>query len=542
MNKHFAPKLMASVVLLVLLHTCFAQTTDTLQRIDALFSQYNNATPGVAVLVARGDRVIYDKAYGLANLEYRIPNTTETIFECGSVSKQFTAAAVLLLAKEGKLSLGDDIRKYIPELPVYNAPITIQHLLNHTSSLKDWGVVYGIGGWPRSTRVYTQELSFDIVFKQRSLNFTPGSAYSYSNSNYVMLVLLVERVSGMSLAEFTEQRFFRPLGMSHTQWRDNFREIIPNRATAYTRNQRGDYLQDMPFENVHGPGGLLTTTRDLLRWNKLLETHELLGDEWAATRIQRGKLNNGKEIEYAAGLMIGHLNGFREISHSGATAGYRAWLAYYPQKKLSIVMLSNDGTFNPARTGRELAEIFLGKSQTLSLQPPARRATLSEADLNRWAGTWRHTTEPEFFTIDRQADMLRIAPTQLTPVHRDSVYGSNYLLIALSDKNIIRQTAEGREVFIKMSPPDKSPGYLQKIAGRYRSDDADVTVEIKVKGDELWVHRKPGDVFQLVPVYRDAYRWEGAGLMELTRDRKGNITGFQLSLPRAWHVPFVRIK
>lgn len=538
----FVTRLALSNVLIAVLHTGFAQTADTLQKIDALFSQYNNATPGVAVLVARDDRVIYNKAYGLANLEYNVPNTTETIFECGSVSKQFTAAAVLLLAKEGRLSLNDDIRKYIPELPVYDAPITIQHLLNHTSGLKDWGVIYGIGGWPRSTRVYTQELSFDIVFKQRSLNFTPGTAYSYSNSNYVLLVLLVERVSGMSLAEFTNKRFFQPLGMTHTRWRDNFREIIPNRATAYTRNQRGKYLQDMPFENVHGPGGLLTTTQDLLRWNKLLESHELLAGDWASIRIQRGKLTNGKEIEYAAGLMIGKLNGFSEISHSGATAGYRAWLAYYPQKKLSIVMLSNDGTFNPARTGRELAEIFLGKSETLTLQPPARRASLTEADLNRWTGTWRHTTEPEFFTIEQNANNLRVGNTLLTPVHRDTVYGSNYVLITTPDKNIVRQTAEGREVYVKMPAPDKSPAYLQKIAGRYRSDDADVTIEIKVKDNELWVQRKPGDVFLLMPVYRDAYRWEGSGLMELIRDRKDNITGFELSLPRAWRVPFVRIK
>ncbi|HPX80243.1 MAG TPA: serine hydrolase domain-containing protein, partial [Bacteroidales bacterium] len=193
-----------------------AQTLDTLAELDAIFAPFHNQMPGVAVAVSIDGRVIYNKAYGLANLEYNVPNTPQTLFEAGSVSKQFVAAGILLLAKEGKLTLHDDVRTYVPELPDYGTPVTLDMLLSHTSGLKDWGALYSLTGWPRTTRVYTQELGWDIIFKQKSLNFPPGSLYSYSNSNYMMLVLVLERVSGLTLAQFTEKYFFEPLNMEHT--------------------------------------------------------------------------------------------------------------------------------------------------------------------------------------------------------------------------------------------------------------------------------------------------------------------------------------
>jgi CubicO group peptidase (beta-lactamase class C family) len=387
-------KLIASLLFLLALPS-FAQTTDQLKKIDQLFSAWNNATPGVAVAVQQGDNIIYNKAFGLADLEHTVPNTTETIFESGSVAKQFTAMSILLLASEGKLSVTDDIRKYVPEIPKYNTTITIQMLLNHTSGLKDWGSVGSLTGWPRTTRVYTQDLALQIMSKQKSTNYTPGTEYSYSNSNYSLMVTIVERVSGKSLAAFTEEKLFKPLGMTNTQWRDNFREVVPNRAIAY-RKQNGVYEQLMPFEDIHGHGGLLTTTSDLLKWNALLETHALGGKQVYNWRVQKGKLTNGKEIIYAAGINVSKFYGFDEISHSGATAGYRAWLAYYPEKKISIVVLSNDGSFNPTGIGRQMAEIMLSdpRSQQLdfapvmSLMSPAlimcvRHVTLAEPDLEK---------------------------------------------------------------------------------------------------------------------------------------------------------------
>lgn len=344
-----------ALILCSIAQTAVSQPIDTVAQIDKLFSSWNNATPGGSVLVARGENILYHKAFGLANLESNVPNTINTIFEAGSVSKQFTAYSILLLESEGKLKLSDDVRKYIPELPVYEAPVTIQHCLNHTSGLKDWGSVAAISGWPRTTKVYTLELALQIMERQKSTNFRPGDEYSYSNSNYSLLVAIIEKVSKQRLEDFTKERIFKPLGMNDTRWRSNFKEIVRNRAQSYD-GRHGKFELLMPFENTYGHGGLLTTTGDLLKWNQLLEKHDAIYNK----RIERGKLNNGTSISYAAGLQHGEVNRIAEIAHSGATAGYRAWLAYYPGRKLSVVLLSNDGEFAPFSVGHEIAEIYFG--------------------------------------------------------------------------------------------------------------------------------------------------------------------------------------
>jgi CubicO group peptidase (beta-lactamase class C family) len=528
------PKKLLTILLIASSTILFAQNADTLKQVDALFSSWNNATPGMAVAITRNGQLLYNKSYGLADLEHRVPNTTETIFECGSVSKQFTAGIILLLAKEGKLTLSDDVRKYVHELPVYDKPITIQHLLNHTSGLKDWGVVYGLTGWPRASRVYTQELSFDVVFRQRSLNFTPGSQYSYSNSNYVLLVLIAERVAKQPLAQLTYERFFKPLGMMHTQWRDNFREIIPDRAVAYSRSKDG-YQQDMPFENVHGPGGLLTTTTDLLRWNQLLETHEIFGDAMSSVRIQKGKLNSGEEIQYAAGLTNASVNGFHEISHSGATAGYRAWLAYYPEKKLSVVILSNDGSFSPVPTGRAIAEIFLGK-ETLAKKEPTGFITLTETDQKKWPGVYFNEQLANGFTIELKEGKLLLDNKAMLALHADTLFMDGIRYIRAFSGIQLRSPGSST-LYTKVSPPRND---FRELGGLYTSNDAGVTYLLEIKDNSVTITRKPGDVYSLQPLYNDAFRDDDNGFYKFVRNKKGQVSGFEISLPRASRVPFIK--
>jgi CubicO group peptidase (beta-lactamase class C family) len=515
-----------------------AQIGDTTKQISAIFSSWNNATPGGSVSVSRGDDMLYEAAFGMADLEHNSPNTTGAIFEAGSVSKQFTATSLLMLASEGKVLLTDDVRKYIPELPKYNAPITIQHLLNHTSGLKDWGSVGSLTGWPRTTRVYTNQLALDIMCRQKSLNFTPGSEYSYSNANYILQVFIVERVSGQSLAEFTRIRLFEPLGMTSTQWRDNFREVIRDRAIAYSK-ETNVYEQDMPFENVHGHGGLLTTTGDLQKWNKLLDSHQVVGNDVAKWRIQRGKLNNGKEITYASGIIAGKFNGLDEIAHSGATAGYRAWLAYYPQKKLSIAILSNDGNSDVVGSGRKITALFLGASEVKRNEPAA--VDVSEADLKKFTGTYRNIRSFDVFTIEYKEGKLWSNSHTLTPIHRDTIYWNGSKTYRSGPSKLTVNYGDTTS-YVLVRSPDVTSSSLQSLAGKYYSEEAEVLFSIDIKDNVLWVKRGSFEPFKLDPSFRDAFFSESNQLFEFRRDRKGNVTGLDVSLPRAERIAFAKRK
>lgn len=333
---------------------------DPVVRVDSVFRQWTgDATPGCAVGVSRAGRMVLARAYGMSDLEHDIRNTPNTIFEAGSVSKQFTAAAALLLVLDGKVSLDDDVRKYVPELPDYGTPIRIRHMLNHTSGLRDWGSVAGIAGWGRSDRTHTHAHVVDILSRQRGLNFTPGSQYSYSNSGYNLLAVIVDRVSGMSFAEFSRKRIFEPLGLRNTQWRDDYTRIVKGRSSAY--GARGTtFVIDRPIENVHGNGGLLTTVGDMLVWNDAIASGKLGGERLTQLMQEQGVLNDGSKITYAAGLMIGEYNGVREISHTGSTSGYRAFLARYPDQQLGVALLCNVANVNPGTVGHRVADIFLG--------------------------------------------------------------------------------------------------------------------------------------------------------------------------------------
>lgn len=442
-----------------------AQALDTLAAIDAVFASYHNQMPGVAAAVSIDGRVIFNKAYGLANLEYNVPNTPQTLFEAGSVSKQFVAAGMLLLAKEGKVALSDDVRMYVPELPNYGATITIDMLLSHTSGLKDWGALYSLTGWPRTTRVYTQELGWDIIFKQRSLNFPPGTQYSYSNSNYMMLVLILERVSGQTLAQYTEEQFFKPLGMNHTRWRDNHLAVIPDRATAYRDNHtETEYLLNMPFEDLHGPGGLLTTTADLLRWNQIHESLEIFGAEFAQNRITERNLHSGEPVGYAAGHTIGTLHGRLEVAHSGSTGGYRAWLAWYPEERLSVVLLSNYAQFSPTTIGRRIATLFLAEPQQQESAPLIQAEKRTRADKDAEGAEQQalpvlEDYEGTYYSVDIDTWYFLMVKEGVLKVYRKA--GDTFDLTFVSP-DVFTSEKNGEYVF-KRNTKDKVDGFAVSV-------------------------------------------------------------------------------
>ena len=203
-----------------------AQSPDLGATADRIFAQWTRDTPGCAAGVAQHGKTLLTRGYGMANLETGTPITAETIFESGSVAKQFTATAILMLMADGKLRLDDRVQKYLPELPDYGRPLTIRHLLSHTSGLREWSNLVALDGWPRGTRAHTQDDFLEVVFAQRELNYPVGEHYSYTNSGFGLLVTIIERVSGMPYTQFTTERIFKPLGMTKTGWRDDFERIV----------------------------------------------------------------------------------------------------------------------------------------------------------------------------------------------------------------------------------------------------------------------------------------------------------------------------
>ena len=412
-----------------------AQGPDLTPLVKHIFARWDSTTaPGCAVGIDRAGKPRYTRAFGEADLENDIPNRPETVFEAGSISKQFTAAATVLLALEGKLNLEDDVRKYVPELPTYERPITIRHLLNHTSGLRDWGEIADLAGWPRGTRVHTHDDVIDILSRQRALNYPPGDKYSYTNSGFNLLAIIVSRVSGKPFATFSRERIFQPLGMTHTQWRDDFRRVVKHRAQAYSPAGRGSWQLEMPFENVYGNGGLLTTVSDLLTWTAMLERPTPAWKALVDSLHVRGRLTNGDTIEYALGLFISDYRGLHRVEHSGATAGYRADLLRFPGRGLAVAVLCNASNAAPTQYANAIVDSLLGPALgPVAARPPRQRPDSvtwkpTASELADYVGTYYSPDVETTLQVSVAKDTLvlfRRAASRfaLEPVSRDTFSG-----------------------------------------------------------------------------------------------------------------------
>jgi CubicO group peptidase (beta-lactamase class C family) len=508
-------------------------------RVDKIFSRWTTSTPGCAVAASMEGKPVLSKAFGMADLERDVKNTPETIFEAGSVSKQFTAAAVLLLAREGKLSLDDPIRKYIPEVHDYGAPLTIRHMLNHTSGLRDWGSVESIAGWPRTTRVNTHAHVLEVIGRQRSLNFPSGTRYSYSNSGYNLSAMLVARVSGMSFADFSKKRLFEPLGMTRTSWRDDHTRIVRDRAIAYSDERDGFHI-DMPFENVHGNGGLLTTVGDLLKWNENFVSPTVGDASFVAEQQVPGKFNDGRVHDYALGLRVGTYKGVRQVDHSGSTAGYGAHLARYPDQRVSVAVLCNVNTGGATQAARGVADIYLGDR----LNPSSLSAThtLTETDASRIAGMYRHVNRGTVVVLVRDQNGVRVdrgQPLFATSATRFVTSGGDTW--TFDGRGGVRMTDEFGTIdtYERVEPATPSVDQLKALAGTYSSGEAETTFTVAVEGNSLVLKQRPDRVIRLTPVYGDTFAGSVGGVI-FRRDAAGRVTGFSVVQDRVWDLRFTR--
>lgn len=515
---------------------------DSAAAVDAVFAGWTSAsTPGCAVGVARGGRVVLARAYGMANLEHDVPVTPTTIFEAGSVSKQFTAAAVVLLALDGKLSLEDPVRTYITELPPYGDSITIRQMLNHTSGLRDWGTVVGAAGWPRGTRTYTHRHVLDVIARQQSLNYRPGEEYLYSNTNYNLAAMIVERVSGQSLPAFTGARLFQPLGMTRTSWRDDYRRIVKDRSTAYSGAPSTGFRQDMPFENIYGNSSLLTTVEDLIRWNQNFVNPVVGGPRFVAEMQTQARLNNGRTISYALGLEVEKWRGVPVVSHGGATAGYRAFLARYPEQRLDVALLCNSGSVNPAAISHRVAEIFLGDKLQAAATQAASGVRLPLSALQALSGLFRDVRTGVPVEVTMQDSALRVAGLRLVPLAASAfAAGPSRVEFANGATLLRRITADGDTTeYARVPRWNPAPGELQEYAGLYTSDEAEVSFTIAVKDGRLVRSDRYGQTANLTPSYADAF-WQGGVLATFRRDASGRVVAMSLGLGRVRDLRFER--
>jgi CubicO group peptidase (beta-lactamase class C family) len=350
----------------LMLATCSAPRESRAQdkataAVDEVFADFTKAgSPGCAVAIYRNGRVSYSRGYGLANIEEDVPITSESVFDIGSTSKQFTAASILLLEKQGKLSVNDDVRKYIPELPDYGPKITILHLLNHTSGLRDYLTLMDLAGI-NTDSVTTDEDALQIITRQKALNFAPGSDWLYSNTGFFLLSIIVKRVSGKTLREFAAENIFTPLGMTHTQYRDDHTALIPDRAMAYDPKEKKDgFKLDVSYFEQTGDGAVHTSVEDLIKWDENFYSGQVGGRDFLAEIQEPGKLNSGKVLDYAKGLRIADYRGLHTVSHGGSWGGYRAELLRFPEQHFSVACLCNRGDANPTRRAHQVADIYLG--------------------------------------------------------------------------------------------------------------------------------------------------------------------------------------
>jgi CubicO group peptidase (beta-lactamase class C family) len=514
---------------------------------DRAFEKFTKAyvapAPGCAAAVSLNGEVVFEKAFGLAELEHNVPNTPQTIFESGSVAKQFTAASLVLLQQDGKLSIDDPVRKYIPELPDYGVPLTIRHLLNHTSGLRDWGTVMSLTGAGRGDRVITQDLALDVITHQRALDFTPGSEYSYSNSGYNLAAIIVERVSKQKFAAFVEERLFKPIGMKNSSWRDDYQRVVPGRAQAYSRQGNGPWRLNMPFMNVYGNGGMLTTVGDWMKWNAMLDS-QALGAPLVNALETRGVLNDGRKIVYALGLEVDTYKGMKDVSHGGATAGYQTFLARYPDNKVSVGVMCN-GT-SPSAGGMAASitdEIFGPYPETAKTEP----AKVSEDELKKFVGVWRNekTHLPARFVVEN--GMPRWSGARLVPMGGGQfTAGGNELKFTL-DKDGQLVSAEvvdsNREVrrFVPEKEWTPTPADLASFKGDWFSAEAGATFTVALDADKLFIKQRPATSLQMQPLYKDHFNVEGY-VVWFTRDKNGNVDRMHVGASRMRDMPFVRVK
>jgi len=531
--------------------------------VDAIFADLSKPnSPGCAIGIFRDGKIIYQKGYGLANLEQNVPITPQTVFDVGSISKQFTAISILFLEKQGKLRLDDDVRKYIPELPDYSKDgqkMTLLQLLNHTSGLRDYVSLFLLAG-VHYDNVTTDEDALQFIVRQKGLNFSPGADWKYTGSGYLLLALVVQRVTGKKLKDFAEENIFQPLGMKQTQYRNDHTSLIPNRALAYEQDESGVYKLSVSYAEQNGDGMIHTSVEDLQKWDENFYSGQIGGKELLAEMQERGKLADGRPVKYTKGLFLQNYRGLSTVWHAGESAGYLSNFLRFPEQHFSVACLCN-GRSSPIYRSYRVAQVYLDELMKqvdfdfATAEPEAKPSVaLSRKQLLAWTGNYRNPKDQEIWQVTEKEGTLwldfegyhrrlrALSPTEFAPLRHIHEIRLKFepSQNAAPRKVIVSREMESPATFEAVKAPALSPTELAAYAGDYWSEELRATYRLAMRDNKLWMkdligadgiaHRGTIPSGELRPVSADEFVVEGPPLaFHFTRDDNSKIAGFVLS-------------
>ncbi|HEY6298374.1 MAG TPA: serine hydrolase domain-containing protein [Candidatus Binatus sp.] len=509
-----------------------------------MFEQWNTpSSPGCAVAVMKGGRIVYEHGYGMADLDHNVPITTATVFNVGSIAKQFTGAAILMLAQDGKLSLDDPIRKYLPELPYFGVPITLRQMLAHTSGLRDYEILLHFDGWRLdSPDLLTNDDIFYILSRQKELNFPPGTDYAYSNTNYMLLAQVVSRLSGQSFPDFAMARLFQPLGMKHTHFRQDHGEVVKNLAYSYIDDDHVLRLC-LPNYDIFGATNLMTTVEDLARWNENFFSGRVGGSRMVQQLQQPGQLNDGTLVNYAPGEFVGTTPGGLKWAQSGTAgdAGYRADALRVPDHHLTAITVCNLGSINPTDLNVHIADLYLEGKFSASLSPVhAESFHADAAQLASYVGIFTDAKENYVLKLEQRGDALwaesYIGPNAIGPAQLDAIGEGRFRglgmdpLVFSSDHRSAKAALSGMPSIQYARVPAYNPATseLREFEGEYESKELDIPYHVAIEGNGLILRALKLAGEPITPIIKDLFVGEDRRI-RFTRDADGKVTGFVMS-------------
>ena len=530
-------------------------------KVDRVFAEWNTtSSPGCALAVVKDDHVVYEHGYGMANLELGIAITPQSVFDIGSVSKQITAMAILLLAQEHRLSLDDDIRKYLPEMPDYGSTITIRHMLHHTSGLRNYDDLFDLQGIPEAD-LTTDRDAMELILRQKGVNFRAGEEFLYSDTNYFLMSQIVKRVTGQTLRQFAQDRIFGPLQMTSTHFHDDHTMIVPRRATGYAPHKGGGFDIDMSNFEQLGDGSVMTTVEDLFKWDQNFD-HPLVGGADAIRQLTTpGTLNNGQTIPYAMGIFLDHYRGLNWIHHSGEWVGYRAALSRFPDQHFSTLVLCNCvGSMSPMTMAQRVADVYLAEELARAENGPSPKTSpnVPLTELKQYVGTYwsqKNGAFRKFVLRDDKLimvapgmtyDLLPLGGGQFEALEADIEHKDRYIFHAVKNgSNFQLEAVEGGvPVSYEAVRPGLESSHLADYAGSYANDELRATWTLVVEKGKLVRQQWMTEDEEIEPAFPDGFIGdisEGQFLMHFNRDSNGRVTSFDVATDMVRPMRFFRI-